>query len=140
MKGLKKRRLFHISPDDLGEEVLFYPRIPYNRFEGGEVFHPYIGETIYAEDEKIKRICVSDSIRGCFKAMPFDREICYVYSPLSPMHVTRDLPLILVPDAKETREHWILSKAWMVKIGEIQILEYDGVDVVKYKWSKKFKV
>lgn len=136
----KRKRLFHVSPDDLGEKVLFHPRIPSNRFEGGELYHPYMGETIKEENDTIKRICVSNSIRGCFRAVPIENtKTCYVYIPLTPLVVSRDLPLCLVPDAKETGEHWILNKTWMIREGEIEILESDGFEVVKYKWTKRIK-
>jgi hypothetical protein len=49
--------------------------------------------------------------------------------------VSRDLPLILVPDAVETEEHWILSKTKMKRIGIINIIETH--EQTTYDWVKQ---
>jgi hypothetical protein len=133
---MKTKNLYHVSEKFLGLKVLFNPRIPDNRFEGGTVFNPYSGEHL-EEDDKIKRICVSPSIRGCLKSFTFIYNQVYVYSPLYPRHVTRDMPLCLVPDAKETKEHWILTPTYMKYIGMIQVDDIHDINNLKYKWIER---
>jgi hypothetical protein len=137
---MKKKKLYHISNTDLGETQMFYPRIPQNRFEGDSTYHPYLGES-FPENDTVKRICVSDSIEGCILATDSLCGTAYIYVPRHPKHVTRDMPLYMVPDARETGEHWILNKTLMVKLGSIEII-YNNykTNEIKYKWLRKYKI
>ena len=134
----KKKILYHLSFNNLGREVIFKPRIPSNRFEGEGTYHPFKDEFL-DEDDSIKRICVSNSIKGAYIALEGDgytknKEYkLFLYCPENPKAVSRDMPLIMVPDAKQTGEHWILEKTKMICKGEI--LFKNG----NWKWIKKYE-
>lgn len=138
MKKIKK--LYHVTLDNHGKSKKFQPRIPTNRYEGGYTYHPYIGEEL-PEDDQIPRICVSPSLTGAISAITLpdtgaDGIKAFVYQAVDPLGVTADLPRILVPDAKETKEHWILTPTKMKRIGSIRIRDRVATGIT-YEWIKK---
>lgn len=132
---IEKTKLYHLSYRFMGYTPTFTPRIPSERYEGEQVFHEYIGE-LMDEDETIPRICVSDSIENCLSAHPMNGIMLAelsVYVAKNPYMVTKDLPAIMVPDAKETGEIWILSETEMEYQGEITVMGHDV-----YQWKSKY--
>lgn len=131
---IEKTKLYHLSCAYLGVKPTFNPRIPSERYEGEQVFHNYTGQLI-DEDDTIPRICVAESVENCLLAHPMNGmsdTTLYVYTAKDPYMVTKDLPAIMVPDAKETGETWILSDTVMEYQGKLIVLEYD-----KYEWISK---
>lgn len=129
------KKLYHISYKDLGKRVLFKPKIPDNRYEGYDIYHPYLGEK-YPENDTVKRICVSHSVMGCLRALPIEFDYYFVYEAIRPIAVTRDMPLYMVPDAKTTGEHWILSNTYMERRGKIKVYYNEG-EVKSYRLIEK---
>lgn len=109
--------LFHLSGDITDKETkLFIPRIPEHRCKG--------------EDDTILRICFSDSILGCIKAIPDSYDGIYnrlrlqeergipalfsVYS-VNEKKLSKDIIRTpeqlqyLVPDALQTSEFWVIN-------------------------------
>lgn len=128
------KKLYHISRIDLGETKMFTPRVPENRWVGKhEAYNPF-NDSLIDEDKKFKRICVSPYISGCYKALTGDGDYScefYVYQAANPEYVSRDLPLMLVSDAKKTGEHWILKKTKFKRIGRIE------GSAKKWRWVEK---
>ena len=132
------KNLYHVSLKNLGKSKIFTPRIPTNRFEGDLAEHPWLGRI--PEDDTIPRICVTTNISYAINAigLPLVSKTGirgYLYKALNPRAVSRDLPRILVPDANETNEHWILSKTKMQRIGTIRI--FDTPEKTYWEWIKK---
>ncbi|EOU1990305.1 hypothetical protein C4D27_16315 [Clostridium perfringens] len=127
-------KLFHLSGDisDLSE-ISFKPRVPLFRAKG--------------ENDTIPRVCFSDSILGCLRAIPecdecglgykmtkklnFNTPVLYdVYmldtsclgdkEILNPNQLKR---LEYVPDANNNNEYWILSEITCSKIFRINITD-----------------
>lgn len=109
--------LFHISSDILDAETkLFTPRVPENRCDD--------------EDDTIPRICFSDSVLDCIKAIPDSYDGVYnrvrlqkergipalfsVYS-IDEKKLSKDNILTpeqlqhLIPDALQNSEYWIIN-------------------------------
>lgn len=111
---------FHISFDPWTTIQEFTPRIPFQR--------------AYGEDNKIQRVCVSNSIENCLNAAPMTDVIFepggYLETNDLSLYISEDnsgVPFVvyelqadascvmnptelssLVPDALETQEHWII--------------------------------
>jgi hypothetical protein len=101
---------YHISLN-LFHNGEFYPRIPYDRYS--------------SEDNAMKRVCVSDSVMGCFNAIPDEQLFtCDHHGYFKLFEIDTDAlgiceksiikPLTLyeekgVFDALLTNEHWILT-------------------------------
>lgn len=137
--NIKHKHFYHISLQNLGKKKKFHPKIPLNRYEGAFVKHPYALKDI-VEDDTIPRICVAPEIDLCISAITLpnmsEKGIRgYVYVADKPLAVSEDLPKLLVPDAYETQEHWILSPTVMKRIGIVQLFERD-YDVL-YSWLKR---
>jgi hypothetical protein len=142
--------LFHVSGDITDAKTkLFVPRIPEHRYVG--------------EDDTIPRICFSDSILGCIKAIPDsydgiynrlclqeERGIPALFSVYSidegrlPKDIIRTPEQLqhLVPDALQTSEYWILnftlelplySYIW---VKNIQLDEDDNIIDCQFEHSK----
>ena len=128
------KKLYHLSKNYLGETKIFTPRVPENRWMGNcEAYNPF-NCSLIEEDEKFKRICVSPYISGCYRALDGDDKFYndyYVYQAVDPEYVSRDLPLMLVSDAKKTGEHWILNKTKFKRIGRIE------GSSKKWRWIEK---
>ena len=99
----------------------------------GEIFKPRVPKfKLYAEDNKIKRICVSTSVVGALRAITCE-DVPGVYRIHKPVNVgkkkisdylykpTKDE----VPDVIETREKWILCPVRMVDIGYV-VVSFSG--------------
>lgn len=131
------KNLYHISVYELGNKITLKPRVPSNRIEHGGrlITHPYSGEVSDKEDDNFPRICTSFKISGCIDAIKdvYGCCECWVYKAIRPKYVSRDLPLMLVNDAKETGETWILRACRFEKIG---LISYDDYG---WKWIKKLK-
>lgn len=128
------KKLFHISMVDLGDKIKMKPRVPKNRADGPGQQHPYSGR-IVSEDGKMPRICVAPTLRGCIRALCESGDF-YVYQPIRPTYVSKDLPRMLVEDAKETGERWILRPVTFKKIGRIRTTSYALKG--KWKWIEKY--
>lgn len=123
-------RLFHIT-NDLTHDGIFNPRIPLERMD--------------TEDDSIPRICVCDSIEGCFSAMPYGggRLDCYINSGLvfkvfefeaQPEYTSEDLYYSeLVLDAEMTGEHWITTKITPVQSYIIHLQDWKENCMTIYK-------
>lgn len=132
--------LYHISYDKVRNNT-FMPRVPKQRAPG--------------EDKKIKRVCFSDSIEGCFSAMPQGGQslrgylqICakkglppfvYLYQldekiekveRMSPKQISR-----YCCDSLLTGENWILEKI-TIKPRVIEIAEAHFNDEVDRNGNK----
>jgi hypothetical protein len=131
------KNLYHISLKSHGISKLFYPRVPDNRFHGEDVYHPYL-DCDLPENDSIPRICVSSTINGAIRALPLiGNSKIWVYVADNPVAVSRDMPLYMVPDAKQTKEHWILEPTIMLQLGSMKI-EIDGdFRIIKKEWLKK---
>lgn len=119
---------FHISFQD-HKEGTWYPRIP----AGSDV-----GKKTKLSEPDIPRICFSETLEGCFRAIYpnvsqfFEQEKYpwmefYVYSPL----ITNKTKLLsnndlikhhFVHDAHITKEIWILNPVKVEKISKIKVL------------------
>lgn len=135
-------KFYHISHDFLGNRVKLKPRVPRNRSE--ETFHhKLIKENEYhnreiGEDDQIKRICVSNTIAGALIARGCDYSHFHVYQAQETYAISRDLPLLLVPDAKITGERWLLTPTIFDYIGEIYC-SHHNYDCADWKWVEKVK-
>lgn len=142
-KSIPMLKFYHISDNFLGKTIRFKPRVPSNRHTANLNSHKYMGydENICCnlmEDKKIKRICVSNSIKGAIHAVGERDTYFHVYAPKEIYSITRDLPKLLVPDAKDTGEHWILSPTTFYYIGEVYVREYKEYhrEYTEWKWVK----
>lgn len=106
--------MYHISFEDLGEEVIFKPRIPYTNGES-----------------KIKRICVSPTPFHCFIAIPTKLKDFFVYKVND--NITYHEPDGFVLDRDVTEEKWILEPCKFKRVGKFSkelskkfFLEYVG--------------
>lgn len=90
------------------------------------------------EDNKIKRICFSNSIDGCIMGISYNctgKEF-YVYQPISIdktkiIYPTKDQ----VPDCKVTGEIWYLKETKLKCIGKIKVIKPKGKDIT-FKYGK----
>jgi hypothetical protein len=130
-------RYFHLTENNLGETVKFRPRIPKSR-SSTEFEHPITQKDRY-EDATIRRICVSNTIRGALKAICAGlHDTFYVYETFKPTAISRDLPLLLVPDAKETGERWLLKPTTFKLIGEVYIWDIYHSNLTYYwDWRQR---
>lgn len=108
------RDLYHISAIELDIDKLIHPRIPKNHYT----------ERGY-EDNKIKRISVSDTLDGAVSAVPLKGEHDFhVYRVKSDKYKTVETRALvnkkLVPDAQYTNEIWITTPVKFEKIGLIK--------------------
>lgn len=142
--------LFHISSDILDAETkLFTPRVPENRCEG--------------EDDTIPRICFSNNVLGCIKAIPDSYDGVYnrvrlqkekgipalfsVYS-VDEEKLSKDIIRTpeqlqhLIPDALQNSEYWIIntnlelplySYIW---IKDIQLDKEGNITDCQFEYSK----
>lgn len=120
LDGSIMKTFFHISFDPWTTIHEFTPRIPLQRS--------------YGEDNKIHRVCVSNTIENCLSAAPMTDIIFepggYLETDDLSLYITKDnsgVPFVayelqadpsfvmhpaelssLVPDALETQEHWII--------------------------------
>jgi len=128
--------LYHISDDFLGEDPLLSPRVPKYRMEGRCIYHKYLKKQI-KEDGRLPRVCVSNKISGCLSAVAASlKNNFFVYLAVKPRYVSRDLPLMLVPDAKKTGERWILKRTKFKLVGTIMVT---NPQEYKWRWVEKLK-
>lgn len=147
-----KLHLYHISQlsEFPNETKRFIPRIPEYRASG--------------ENERIPRICVSDSLDGCFKAHPdavhninyaMDTEVLLEEGITGILyrvyHFLVDEEEVLfpnqlhskgyVPDALDTNEHWILNEIKPVGISYVclekagLLMEDSGAETLYTEYS-----
>lgn len=117
----RARYLYYVSPVDLGEEVVFYPRVPIHRHD--------------AEDDRIKRVCVAPTVLDCFlAACCFEYAICdmeynpfFVYRTEKPEQAYKPTRQEL-PDGPVTNERWILHKTKLVKARTFKMLDVPEPD------------
>lgn len=96
---------YFASNKNLDNEIL-YPRVPKNRMK--------------CEDEKVQRICVSQSINGCLSAIsPNVGDLIYIHKCTSNKVVQPNLDQVI--DSFLTGELWILESVKMEKILKIKI-------------------
>lgn len=103
---MPKKYYFHITSSRWPTNIVLYPRIPFliSTDEHGSPLEP----------DNIKRICVSDSISGCFSAIYYDgHERIYVTK-----NRISGSPAI-TPDAHITGERWILRPCQFEYFGEL---------------------
>ena len=119
-----------------------------------EVLTPRVPESLVAmwEDNKIKRVCFSDSIEGCLSALQMPGKY-YVYTPRDVIHEDFiHYPTVdEVRDAKFTHEVWVLTEVPVKCIGIIETPDIyvkercdSGRGIVNifhydYEWLKKYK-
>jgi hypothetical protein len=97
---------YHLTPDDYGPVVEFYPRRP---ISAGD------------DEPDDARICVSPSLAGCMVAGAFsvtNNLVLYAYATKAEAHL---VDVSDVFDADVTEEHWILDPAVFVKVGELDL-------------------
>ncbi len=103
---MQKKYYFHITSGRWPTRIVLYPRIPFliSTDEDGSPLEP----------DDIKRICVSDSISGCFSAIYYDGyEKIYVTK-----NRIQTSPAI-APDAHITGERWILRPCQFEYFGKL---------------------
>lgn len=100
--------LYHISNDVMLGLKTFKPRVPKNR--------------VKSEDNQIKRICFAGSIEDCFTSYPYKERDYHKITSKPRIFSVYELEEIKskilrpeeivekVPDALETKEHWVLEK------------------------------
>lgn len=129
-RTIQKTRLYHISFDDK-LEGMWIPQLP----AGTE-----LGDGVYPEP-KIPRISVAPTLEACFygvypnvrKFFDVNKYPSMTFAVYSPVFVGTErvvLPDVLtkeklVWDAHVTKEHLILDKVSMVKIGEVTFINPD---------------
>ena len=138
MKELKRvnkvNKLYHLSVDNHDGET-FHPRVPDSRQDD--------------EDDKLNRVCFSNSMSGCFRAifqMGYNDVICYVHVPINinPKHLYKPSEK-LVCDVNYTNEHWYRKPVKMKCIGKARftytdnIWSYNYIPPVKIKWIEKYE-
>lgn len=135
----KKLHLYHISQllENQEEIKQFVPRIPESRAN--------------EENETIPRVCVSDSLEGCFKGHP-DAVVDSEYGNFAQLLLEKGISGLLfrvyhfivdeadvmlpeellekgyVPDVLDTNEHWILTECQPVGVSYV-CLEKAGMDM-----------
>lgn len=120
-KPSKTVKFYHLSFTELDDNTVFYPRVPDNTIEG--------------EDEKTKRVCVSTSVTGCFKALSYygsgSSAFAWLYEPVQhgrkkiSEHIFKPTEYEL-PDVKDTKEKWITCPVKMRRIGYATIRPQDN--------------
>ncbi len=126
----EKKYLYHVTEKEWPKEITLSPK------------HVLLAD----EDEpKIKRICVSEELSGCFSSINFYDSHSNVYRTKRP--VTHYQPFG-VSDAKITKEKWLLRKTAFVKVLNVNrntmtempcyaVRGGRGPDLVKQKKEKK---
>lgn len=110
---------YHLTPDDYGPVVEFYPRRPYTALLG---------------EPDDPRICVSPSLAGCivagsFSLLPHMNEKLYVYATKAKAQPVDSGEVF---DADVTEEHWIMEPAVFVLVGEIDVSKDISPEVNDY--------
>lgn len=111
------KRLFHLSEENHDGEY-FKPRIPESIIDFGE----------NKEDDKVRRVCFSNSISGAYFAINFNGgyEKLYVHVPENLEDIVRRGKLCIptdeqVYDVHYCGEHWVKCKVKLKCIGYIKI-------------------
>lgn len=122
------KKLFHLSEENHDGEY-FKPRIPNSIVTNGD----------YAEDDKVRRVCFSNSISGAFFAINFrgGYEKLYVHVPENIEDIVRRRKLCKptqeqVFDVDYCGEYWIKCKVKLKCIGYIKI----GYRFERFGWYK----
>jgi len=111
---------YHLTPDDYGPVVEFYPRKPRSACTG---------------EPEDARICVSPSLAGCVVAGSFSltsNAVLHVYATRAK---AEPVDIKDVFDADVTEEHWIMDPAVFVKVGELDLdadVSNETKDAMKY--------
>lgn len=126
------KRLFHLSEENHDGEY-FKPRIPESIIDCGE----------NKEDDKVRRVCFSNSISGAYFAINFDGGYnkLYVHVPENLEDIVRRRKLCIptdeqVYDAHYCGEYWVKCKVKLKCIGYIKI----GYNLHKFCRYNKPKV
>lgn len=94
-------------------------------------------------EAKACRICVSSSILGCLRSLqPHTGDQYYVYV----VFVDKDTPFIpykytqyLVPDAKQTKECWVMESTRCLCDGKIEVTQGGNTLLdPKWEWVKNY--
>ena len=94
-------------------------------------------------EAKACRICVSSSVLGCLRSLqPYEGDQYYVYV----VTVDKDTPFIpskyvqhLVPDAKHTKECWVMQSTRCLCDGKIEVTEGGNILLdPKWKWVDRY--
>lgn len=116
------------------------------RFHDGDWFIPRVpGTAAPGEDEKIKRVCFSNSISGAYRAI---KDCCrynvlYVHVPCDIGEIVRRGKLFKptseqVYDVIETGEYWVKCKVRLKCVGVIKAwVDWNGN--VRFRWLERFE-
>lgn len=100
------KRLFHLSQDDKIQKLI--PRVPYKLWQEHE-------------DNYVERICFSDSINGCLRALfADDGAKYYIYIPQRQIKIYRPSEKEVV-DQEITNEIWGVDEVPVTKIGTLMV-------------------
>ena len=116
------------------------------RFHDGDWFTPRVpGTAAPGEDEKIKRVCFSNSITGAYRAI---KDCCwyhvlYVHVPCDIDEIVRRGKLFKptseqVYDVRETGEYWVKCKVRLKCIGVIKAW-IDSNGNARFRWLERFE-
>lgn len=108
LRDMEANGLKHIHLSDSNKSLILKPRVPKNAIKG-------------LEDNKIPRICVSNSIFGAISAIKGNQTL-YVHL-VEPIKVLDNAEVLqYVPDAAATGESWVLDNEIKTTIvGKIEI-------------------
>ena len=118
-------KLYHLSLNNL-DGMKLTPRVPNTILDG-------------FEDNSIKRICFSSSIRGCVKAIncfnaPKEYFVHIIDTEKTKAFFCKPTK-VQVPDCEETREHWCLSPIKVKCVGVIKTMPCGA-----YRWVKNIAI
>jgi len=120
---IEKPFLYHVSTDNHGSTVSFSPRVP----------NTYMIQK-GLEDNKTPRICFSHTILGALKGINGDLKgkKFHIYTTINTPSLEVFIPSNdQVPDAQDIGEVWVLNDADLMKIGMIEVTDYELVEVSK---------
>lgn len=124
---LSRPRIVEIDID--GDIVRTYPRKGYwyhvsDTLRKDEItLHPRVeGVNRCFEEPEVPRVCVAPSIEQCMTALPYCLGIMSVYRTKYQVNAVK---AINIEDAHITEEHWIIRPIKFVKIGILDLGEFD---------------
>ena len=127
-------KVFHISKEDLGSNVIFEPRIP--------------STVVYGEDLKTPRICVSLNLFGAILAAPDiptnkEGKVCekihVYYTEISKEEIYQPSE-VQVPDVLKTGELWLTNRTVFSKFGTYDVfrhMHYKGTPYSRFLFTKE---